>query len=93
MLTLGIIYAVLQTPPGRTLEYTNEKSQELERIAKKIEEVTSVTSLAGYEVLTEGRGSMTMEFNHYDEVPGHLADKVIANAKAGGAGTDEEEEG
>ncbi len=53
----GIIYAVLQTPPGSTLEYTNEKSQELEAIAKKIEEVTSVTSLAGYEVLTEGRGS------------------------------------
>ncbi len=53
----GIIYAVLQTPPGSTLEYTNAKSQELELIAKDIKEVTSVTSLAGYEVLTEGRGS------------------------------------
>lgn len=53
----GIIYAVLQTPPGSTLEYTNAKSHELEAIAKKLDEVTSVTSLAGYEVLTEGRGS------------------------------------
>jgi hydrophobic/amphiphilic exporter-1 (mainly G- bacteria), HAE1 family len=53
----GIIYAVLQTPPGSTLEYTNAKSLELEKIAKEIKEVTSVTSLAGYEVLTEGRGS------------------------------------
>ncbi len=53
----GIIYAVLQTPPGSTLEYTNDKSLELEAIAKEIKEVTSVTSLAGYEVLTEGRGS------------------------------------
>jgi len=53
----GIIYAVLQTPPGSTLEYTNAKSHELEKIAKKIDEVSSVTSLAGYEVLTEGRGS------------------------------------
>ncbi len=53
----GIIYAVLQTPPGSTLEYTNAKSEELKEIAKKINEVTSVTSLAGYEVLTEGRGS------------------------------------
>jgi HAE1 family hydrophobic/amphiphilic exporter-1 len=43
----GIIYAVLQTPPGSTLEYTNAKSQELEKLAKEIEEVTSVTSLAG----------------------------------------------
>ncbi len=53
----GIIYAVIQTPPGSTLEYTNSKSHELEAIAKQVEEVTSVTSLAGYEVLTEGRGS------------------------------------
>jgi HAE1 family hydrophobic/amphiphilic exporter-1 len=53
----GIVYAVLQTPPGSTLEYTNDKSQELEKIAKEVNEVASVTSLAGYEVLTEGRGS------------------------------------
>jgi len=53
----GIIYAVLQTPPGSTLEYTNAKSLELESIAKEIPGVTSVTSVAGYEVLTEGRGS------------------------------------
>ncbi len=53
----GIIYAVFQTPPGSTLEYTNAKAQELEKLAKEIEEVTSVTALAGYEVLTEGRGS------------------------------------
>src|SRR5262249_28754811 len=31
----GIIYAVLQTPPGSTLEYTNAKSRELEEIAKQ----------------------------------------------------------
>jgi HAE1 family hydrophobic/amphiphilic exporter-1 len=53
----GIIYAVLQTPPGSTLEYTNAKAQELEKVAREIEEVTSVTSIAGYEILTEGRGS------------------------------------
>jgi len=53
----GIIYAVIQTPPGSTLEYTNAKSRQLENIAKEVKEVTSVTSLAGYEVLTEGRGS------------------------------------
>jgi HAE1 family hydrophobic/amphiphilic exporter-1 len=52
----GIIYAVLQTPPGSTLEYTNAKAQELEQVAKEVEEVTSVTSIAGYEILTEGRG-------------------------------------
>ncbi len=53
----GTIYGIIQTPPGSTLEYTNAKSHELQAIAKGLEEVTSVTSLAGYEVLTEGRGS------------------------------------
>jgi HAE1 family hydrophobic/amphiphilic exporter-1 len=53
----GMIYAVLQTPPGSTLEYTNAKSQELERLAREVKGVRSVTSVAGYEVLTEGRGS------------------------------------
>jgi elongation factor G len=41
---------------------------------------------------TGARGSYTMEFSHYDEVPSHLADKVIAHAKAGGHGEEEEEE-
>jgi hydrophobic/amphiphilic exporter-1 (mainly G- bacteria), HAE1 family len=53
----GVIYGILQTPPGSTLEYTNAKSHELQAICKKLEEVTSVTSLAGFEILTEGRGS------------------------------------
>jgi elongation factor G len=41
---------------------------------------------------TGARGSYTMEFDHYDEVPAHLAEKVIANAKAGLTGEEEEEE-
>lgn len=53
----GMIYGIIQTPPGSTLEYTNSKSHELQAIAKKIDGVSSVSSLAGYEVLTEGRGS------------------------------------
>jgi HAE1 family hydrophobic/amphiphilic exporter-1 len=53
----GILYGIIQTPPGSTLEYTNAKSHELQALAKELDEVTSVTSLAGYEVLTEGRGS------------------------------------
>ena len=53
----GMIYGIIQTPPGSTIEYTNAKSQELQEIAKSIDGVNSVSSLAGYEVLTEGRGS------------------------------------
>ncbi len=53
----GMIYGIIQTPPGTTLEQTNDVSRQLQVIAKKVEGVASVTSLAGYEVLTEGRGS------------------------------------
>jgi hydrophobic/amphiphilic exporter-1 (mainly G- bacteria), HAE1 family len=53
----GIIYGIIQTPPGSTLEYTNSKSHELQAICKEFDEIVSVSSLAGYEVLTEGRGS------------------------------------
>jgi HAE1 family hydrophobic/amphiphilic exporter-1 len=53
----GMIYAIIQTPPGSTLERTNEISRQLQKIAEGVEGIQSVTSLAGYEVLTEGRGS------------------------------------
>jgi hydrophobic/amphiphilic exporter-1 (mainly G- bacteria), HAE1 family len=53
----GMIYAIIQTPPGSTLERTNAIARELQAIAEKEEGVQSVSSLAGYEVLTEGRGS------------------------------------
>jgi elongation factor G len=41
---------------------------------------------------TGARGSYTMEFSHYDEVPAHLSEKVIAASKAGASGEEEEEE-
>ena len=53
----GMIYAIIQTPPGSTLEATNKVAQELQKVAEEIDGVSSVSSLAGYEILTEGRGS------------------------------------
>ncbi len=53
----GQIYAIIQTSPGTTLERTNAISLELQKIAKETEGVKSVTAIAGYEILTEGRGS------------------------------------
>lgn len=53
----GMIYAIIQTPPGSTLERTNDISLQLQKIVEKEEGVQSVSSIAGYEVLTEGRGS------------------------------------
>jgi len=53
----GTIYAVIQTPPGSTLEQTNQVARNLQKICKQVEGVESVSSLAGYEIMTEGRGS------------------------------------
>ncbi len=53
----GIIYAIIQTTPGTTLERTNAISRQLQDIAKHVDGVASVSALAGYEILSEGRGS------------------------------------
>ena len=53
----GTIYAIIQTPPGATLERTNEVSRQLQAICEDVEGIESVSSLAGYEIMTEGRGS------------------------------------
>ena len=53
----GTIYGIIQTPPGSTLEQTNQVAQRLQKICEKVEGVEGVSSLAGYEIMTEGRGS------------------------------------
>ncbi len=53
----GMLYAIIQTPPGSTLERTNDISNKLVEIIKTVDGIQSVSSIAGYEVLTEGRGS------------------------------------
>jgi HAE1 family hydrophobic/amphiphilic exporter-1 len=53
----GMIYAIIQMPPGSTIEKTNNMAMKLQAVAKSIDGVDSVASLAGYEILTEGQGS------------------------------------
>ena len=53
----GMLYAIIQTPPGSTLERTNDLSNKLVSLINTVDGVQSVSSIAGYEVLTEGRGS------------------------------------
>ncbi|HEV2176657.1 MAG TPA: elongation factor G [Terriglobia bacterium] len=42
--------------------------------------------------MTQGRGTYSMEYDHYDVVPQPIAEKIIAGAKAAGVGAEEEEE-
>ena len=53
----GVFYAVILTPPGSTLERTDEIADQLQKIAGEIEDVKSVSSLAGFEILSEGTGA------------------------------------
>jgi HAE1 family hydrophobic/amphiphilic exporter-1 len=48
---------VIQTPPGASLERTNQIAEKLQKIAEGVDGVQSVSSLAGYEILTEGTGA------------------------------------
>ena len=50
-----MIYAVIETPRDSTLEYTSARCHELGAIARGIDGITSVSSLAGYEIRTEDR--------------------------------------
>jgi elongation factor G len=42
--------------------------------------------------MTQGRGTYSMEFSHYDVVPQQIADKIVSAARAAGHGKEEEEE-
>jgi HAE1 family hydrophobic/amphiphilic exporter-1 len=53
----GTIYAIVQTPPGSTLEFTNQIVTRLQKISQRVKGVESVTAMVGYEIMTEGRGS------------------------------------
>jgi hydrophobic/amphiphilic exporter-1 (mainly G- bacteria), HAE1 family len=53
----GMFYAIVQTPPGSTLERTDAVVAQLQKIAQGMEDVKSVSSLAGFEILSEGTGA------------------------------------
>ncbi|MDR7211420.1 efflux RND transporter permease subunit [Flavobacterium piscis] len=53
----GMFYAIIQTPPGSSLERTDNVAEKLQKICEDVEGVQSVSALAGYEILTEGTGS------------------------------------
>ena len=53
----GTIYANVTTPAGATLERTEKVVDAIQREAEKLEDVESVSTLAGFSVLSDGTGS------------------------------------
>lgn len=54
----GTIYANITTPSGATLERTEKVVAEVQEIASGIDAVNSVSSLAGFSVLSDGTGAV-----------------------------------
>lgn len=53
----GSIYAHVTTPPGATIERTEDVMDEIQKATKDMSAVESVSTLAGYSVVTEGSGA------------------------------------
>jgi len=53
----GMFYASITTPPGSTLERTKEVVNGIQLAGKNIDEIESITTLAGTNVLSDGTGA------------------------------------
>jgi elongation factor G len=76
----GDIIGDLNSKRGRILgmESTGAGKQSVKAIVPQAEMARYAIDLRS---MTGGRGMFTMRFDHYDEVPAHLADKIIAEQR------------
>jgi elongation factor G len=76
----GDIIGDLNSKRGRILgmETTGSGKQRIKALVPQSEMTRYAIDLRS---MTHGRGAFSMKFDHYEEVPSHLAEKVIAEAK------------
>ena len=76
----GDIIGDLNTKRARVLGMNPEGG------TNNIEAQVSLAEILRYAIdlksITQGRGSFTVEFSHYEEVPTHVAQKIIAGRQA-----------
>ncbi|MCE5253372.1 MAG: elongation factor G [Actinomycetia bacterium] len=77
---MGDIMGDLSSRRGRP--QGSETMGEMHVIRAQVPLAEMLTYAAQLRSMTGGRGSFTLEFDHYEEVPAHLAEKIIAEAKA-----------
>ena len=67
----GVFYAIVLTPPGSTLERTDAVLSQIQKVANGMEDVQSVSTTAGFEILTEGTqacsGSCLINLKSWDK--------------------------
>jgi elongation factor G len=77
--SMGDVMGYVNQRRGRVLGMDSRDRSQIVRAQAPMSEVlrcaTEIHSITG------GRGSVSMAFSHYDEVPGHLTDKIVAEAK------------
>jgi len=76
----GDVIGDLNSKRGRILgmESTGGGKQRIRALVPQAEMTRYAIELRS---MTQGRGMFTMKFDHYEEVPTHLAEKVIAEAR------------
>ncbi len=72
----GDILSDLNTKRGRVLGMTRENGMSVIQAQAPLVEILRYA--IDLRAITQGRGSYTVEFSHYEELPPHLAQKIIA---------------
>jgi elongation factor G len=81
---MGDIMGDLSSRRGRP--QGSESMGEMHVIRAQVPLAEMLTYAPQLRSMTAGRGSFTLEFDHYEEVPSHLTEKIVADAKARKAG-------
>jgi elongation factor G len=76
--TMGDVIGDLNSRRGRVLGMDGVGNTKVIRAQVPMAEVLRYAS--NLRSMTGGRGNFTMEFSHYEEVPPHLAERIIAEA-------------
>jgi elongation factor G len=76
--TMGDVIGDLNARRGRVLGMDGVGNTKAIRAQVPMAEVLRYAS--NLRSMTGGRGTFTMEFSHYEEVPPHLAERIIAEA-------------
>lgn len=77
---VGDVMGTINAKRGRVLEMTAHGANQVIKALVPLAEMSNyATELRS---LTSGRGTFTMSFSHYEEVPPHLAERIIEAKKA-----------
>lgn len=79
--TLGAVIGDLNSKRGK-VQGVEPQAGGNQKVAATVPMAEMLTYANQLQSLTSGRGLYSMEFSHYEEVPGHIAQKIIAEKEA-----------